>query len=1228
MRPEQAANERTIQIWVCDVCKTSKFEDFLEACRHEEICMNGGAEKQEELSNTVISPSGDAAKGTSKKKSVHEFFACTQRKPEASIASADDPKLMPSILINSTKGNIAAKKRKNHRAPIASNFDPVDSDTSDKPKKHKKDVCHSDPKTKTACPIVDLPQSSIGGLSTGSLTDSSLAAIFGTTKLSAIHAEQRAVELIAKRRLADLAQQKKRTLNIAPMKDNARQHPKRPNPDRFPVPSHVGAPLASTLFPVDSDTSDKPKKCKKNDSYSDPKAKTACPLVVLPQSNKGGQSTESLTDSAFAAIFGTAKLSAIQAQQPAVELTAKRRLADKAQQKNRTVTLAPKKDSARQHPKRPNPDRFPVPSHVGATNGEDGHTSKYGDVLSVLRKTLKHRSTNDQQSDAVAPYRHIQVPAIPSAVDINFRMLSSAIVVPKAIDLEDHELWSRKYTIRNIPSDVCGATNKRVAESCTGFVDEWKVERQKALVRRADKQDRLARGKKMRSKKKKVDDLWDDASDDNQSGLPSICLLTGPVGCGKTSLVHSIARSCDCEVMEINTTDKRSHQNLKNAIEEMTQSDSTLDMLKNRAAAPLIFSKRQSALVDSEDEDSDEEGSAVPIVLIDEVDLIFDHDGDAGFWPALKALAKRAKCPIFLTANAIPQAMSALSMRFKHYSMERPTPTECMRKILQVMNSENLAYRQNLLRDQVEQVLVVFAERYECDLRRILLEMQLFAKARNYVALSEPDQSFLDKASMNPGIRFFEEGPVARKITPNAVPAEEQTRLTIEGRGFASLPQNCSISIGQQVCEAEVVDDTTISAVCPPFPLQETNFRYSCRFPVVKIEAPPAISRSAIGTRLNTLELHEGSTMLAASHVTIEYLLPCRSRDKSVKRKSMVHSKHTEEPSSVRQSETKMLIENPTTVEVHMNAVSDEDLQSLEELSQLAYKLERHSDATFMEHSMYGIPWLGGASRGFASHFVDGFGTSCDPTATNKLCRDDNAKPPPIARILLCGWNDDDCFFGDSDAYVTKPGFRDRELYSQMARSGRRGSVSTSIISSDAEDADDQGQENIQTKHFPCQSDEDAFLVRETLLAELPSTLTNLLGDSPGWGQLTNKLTYKRRKHNMRMTNEFFSELWHDLNACQIFARGVGRDVEAEESFDARIFLDYGPIISQICLYEAAAISLADSSVDDVQSLSRRTTRRSKELMHAHHLMKVNQGLYEEDCREMGRNRAALLLLY
>ncbi|KAI2490147.1 DNA clamp loader protein [Fragilaria crotonensis] len=375
---------------------------------------------------------------------------------------------------------------------------------------------------------------------------------------------------------------------------------------------------------------------------------------------------------------------------------------------------------------------------------------------------------------------------------------------------------------------------------------------------------------------------------------------------------------------------------------------------------------------------------------------------------------------------------------------------------------------------------------------------------------------------------------------------------------------------------------------------------------------------------LKTLQLHNGSTILAVSHLNVEFVTPQLLRDDEIFER---RSNEQADDSHVLQLETEKSMETPKTVQVSTDDC-DGNLLALEELSQLAYKLERQSDVTWVEHSMYGIPWLGGASRGFASHFVEGLSTSSDPTTTSKLCRDNNAKPPPIERILLNGWNDHECFFGNSDVYFTNPGHRDRQLYSHIARFGRQGSPTTSIQSPDTEDVDDMEQEDIQTKHFPCQLDEDSFLMRETWLAELPSTVIRLLGDSPGEHQLTNSIHCKRRKRKMRVTNAFLNQLWHDANACLVFARGVGRDVDSEEPYDERIFLDYGPILSQICMYEAAAICLSDAPSDDTQSSSRRTTRRSKERMHAHHFMKVNQGLYEEDCREMGRNMAACLLRY
>ena len=173
-------------------------------------------------------------------------------------------------------------------------------------------------------------------------------------------------------------------------------------------------------------------------------------------------------------------------------------------------------------------------------------------------------------------------------------------------------LWCDKYSIQSVPQDVCGEGNRETAQELVAFVEDWKVERHRAHGRRAEKQQALLKKRKAR-KYKDDDELWED-SDNEESGLCSVCLLTGPTGSGKTSLVHAVARQSECVVLEINTSERRGGQALKNAIEEATQSDSSLDMLKKSK-----ISSNVDPFQDSDDEsEANEKGSSVNVILIDE----------------------------------------------------------------------------------------------------------------------------------------------------------------------------------------------------------------------------------------------------------------------------------------------------------------------------------------------------------------------------------------------------------------------------------------------------------------------------------------------------------------------------------------------------------------------------------------------------------------------------------
>ena len=129
------------------------------------------------------------------------------------------------------------------------------------------------------------------------------------------------------------------------------------------------------------------------------------------------------------------------------------------------------------------------------------------------------------------------------------------------------------------------------------------------------------------------EDLWYDSNEDDY-GLCKVFLLSGRHGTGKSALVHAAANQAGCVLVEINTTEKRGGSALKRAIEECTQSHSSLALLK-RGTNPAFRSFGAQAeessldvLSDSVDEsESDDDGAEkkdvgdrgrLAIILIDE----------------------------------------------------------------------------------------------------------------------------------------------------------------------------------------------------------------------------------------------------------------------------------------------------------------------------------------------------------------------------------------------------------------------------------------------------------------------------------------------------------------------------------------------------------------------------------------------------------------------------------
>ncbi len=288
--------------------------------------------------------------------------------------------------------------------------------------------------------------------------------------------------------------------------------------------------------------------------------------------------------------------------------------------------------------------RFPCPSHVVPNNATDDDES-----LEMETEESITCSSSLRQVRKTPRYQHLKPDMVPStcteesfaqhppgldADDTNarnemFDLLSSVFDqveyetnttekedASKQSDEDKNKLWVDRYTMKTIPDDFLGTDNKEASTKLVSFVEEWKLRRLKSF------QMGRAKLKGRRKKKKHGYDSDDPFLDDGDAGLENVFLITGPTGSGKTRLVHAVAEQSDCVVIEINSSEQRSGAALKRAIQETTQSHSSLAMSKKKQQQGnydknMEIDEHSDNCFES-DEESAKECHSLTIILIDE----------------------------------------------------------------------------------------------------------------------------------------------------------------------------------------------------------------------------------------------------------------------------------------------------------------------------------------------------------------------------------------------------------------------------------------------------------------------------------------------------------------------------------------------------------------------------------------------------------------------------------
>ena len=853
--------------------------------------------------------------------------------------------------------------------------------------------------------------------------------------------------------------------------------------------------------------------------------------------------------------------------------------------------------------------------------------------------------------------------------DLISKIISTKLEVAD-IKLIDGKLWVEKHSIRSIPADVVGKSNQGTSIQMLRFVDEWKLERQKAHVRRAEKQEAL----KMTRRKKQspqCEDIWSDSEE--ESSLASIFLLTGPPGSGKTSLVHAVARQSDCFVIEINTTVKRSGQALKHAIEEATQSDSTLEMMKRKNnEATFDFADTD----DDESKDATEKRAAVPVVLIDEVDNLFEEAGDVGFWTALKTVAKKAQCPVFLTANRVPEEFLRASIRHMHCDTFLAEPSECASRLCRILKDEGFQRIPGCSEHELFEELVKVAECCNCDLRRILNSLEVvLSHQQQFPVVNEKEIKTCTKLMTAATVEIS-------NVSPKQVSSDEPTLLTIKGRGFKSMTgKQCSVLIGSALSlGSHTVDDNTILAVCPPCSLPNGVNKYghfegtfqeclSCRFKSIAVVFDCfGVSSSSI-SNVTCNENCDGSVATAIESWKIEYSFPgvlrsfhsghqesdsIKDSDEETDKENVFCSnkfKHGELPAADEIArndvnlkcgdelilKAKHLIDNAVatfagcdekaiqTRATHVPASKQQKVGSCKAIEHDAMIAALDSDVAFLQDHLGGTPFLAGASRGFGSDLVDG--GSHGSTATNEVKLTKNTKPPNIERLIASGWNEEYCFFGNSDAYMVHPfTARDRQLLEALVSGSRGMSISLEDrLSHTAYDITKEINNEIETprlggsttaKAAQVVSDEDMLLPQEAPVCfmDLPVMVSELSYCKRSHDCVANELLTCRKRAKLAAKNSFLSSVLSDEDHVSCFRRGVTRVVDSvlpNDRLDEAMILDYFPFLSRMASSERISDFAFDKQLPEDKSAGRRVTRRNKAVHRKHYFASLNVALQE-----------------
>ncbi|KAK1291973.1 hypothetical protein QJS10_CPB17g00661 [Acorus calamus] len=312
--------------------------------------------------------------------------------------------------------------------------------------------------------------------------------------------------------------------------------------------------------------------------------------------------------------------------------------------------------------------------------------------------------------------------------------------------LLDSSLWTNKYQPENA-SEICG--NRESIRLLREWLDSWH-ERGCQTSKSFYDDDCFS------TQDSEYNSSQNDSDGESMNGkafLKNVFLVTGPVGCGKTSSVYACAKEKGFQVIEVSASDWRNGANVKQKFGEAMESHRLNKRSHEDCVSPLRktldFTSAElpiSSNADSDDEVIDLTPSKVnqvvvkvkeeplqtlmrrnassravnkSLILFEDVDTIFDED--RGFIGTLIQLAETTKRPIVLTCNSkdpgLPQHLDREVVNFRLPSLEELLP-----HLYMICSTEKANITPRLLER--------FISTCQCDIRKTILLLQFWCQGK------------------------------------------------------------------------------------------------------------------------------------------------------------------------------------------------------------------------------------------------------------------------------------------------------------------------------------------------------------------------------------------------------------------------------------------------------------------------------------------------------------------